>query len=156
MKVEDEIGSKRFSKKEISGIKRNFVVFAFFLFLSFIFWYLNALGKELEADINYPVRYISLPKQMVFAEELPEKLNINLKGPGYSVFKIKYSGNRTPAIIDISKVSYKRLRGSNDSGYYLVTSGLVKNLTSQLKTECKITSIKPDTLFFSFHKVVSK
>jgi len=93
---------------------------------------------------------------MVFAEELPEKLNINLKGPGYSVFKIKYSGNRTPAIIDMSKVSYKRVRGSISPSYYLVTSGLVKNLTTQLKTECKIISIKPDTLFFSFEKAVSK
>lgn len=156
MKATDEIGSKRLRGKEISGIKRNLVVFAFFLFLSFIFWYLNSLGKELEADINYPIRFISLPKQMVFAEELPEKLNINLKGPGYSVFKIKYSGNRTPAIIDMSKVSYKRVRGSISPGYYLVTSGLVKNLTTQLKTECKIISIKPDTLFFSFEKAVSK
>ena len=134
----------------------NIVVFAFFLFLSFIFWYLNSLGKELEAEINYPVRYISLPKEMGFADKLPEKLNINLKGPGFSLFKLKYSGNRTPAIIDISKVNYKRVQGSDQPGYYLVTSGLIKNLTTQLKTECKITSIKPDTLFFSFKRLVSK
>ena len=156
MKGADEIGSKGLTKKDLSEIKRNVIVFAFFLFLSFIFWYLNSLGKELEADINYPVRYISLPKEMIFAEKLPEKLNINLKGPGYSVFKLKYSGNRTPAIIDISKVGYKRVRGSLNPDYYLVTSGLVKNLTTQLKTECKITSIKPDTLFFSFERTVSK
>jgi hypothetical protein len=130
------------------------LVFAFFLFISFIFWYLNSLGKNLEAEIRYPVRYISIPKGMVLSEELPEKLYLNLLGPGYSIFKLKYSGNRTPAIIDISKVGYKRVKGSSRSGYFMVTSGLVKNLSAQLKTECKILSIKPDTLFFSFEKAV--
>jgi hypothetical protein len=92
---------------------------------------------------------------MVLTEELPEKLYLNLTGPGYSIFKLKYSGNRTPAIIDISKVGYKRVKRSSGSGYFLVTSGLIKNLSAQLKTECKIISIKPDTLFFSFEKAVT-
>ena len=148
----DKKGSRGFSKKEIGKIRRNVVIFTFFLFLSFIFWYLNSLGKELEADLNYPVRYISLPKGMEFTEKLPEKLNINLVGPGYSIFKLKYSGNRTPAIIDLSKVGYRRSRGNPDYSYYLLSSGLIKTITNQLKTECKITTIKPDTLFFSFQK----
>jgi hypothetical protein len=149
------IESKRLTKREVRGIRRNLFVFAFFLFISFIFWYLNSLGKDLEAEIRYPVRYISIPKGMVLSQELPEKLYLNLMGPGYSIFKLKYSGNRTPAIIDISKVGYRRVKSSSGSGYFLVTSGLVKNLSSQLKTECKILSIKPDTLFFSFEKAVS-
>ena len=155
MKGPNSIESKRLTKREVSGIRRNLLVFAFFLFISFIFWYLNSLGKSLEAEIRYPVRYISIPKGMVLTEELPEKLNLNLLGPGYSIFKLKYSGNRTPAIIDISKVAYKRVKGSSGSGYFLITSGLVKNLSAQLKTECTILSIKPDTLFFSFEKVVT-
>ena len=153
---EPYIESKRLTWKKNSRINRNLVVFTFFLFLSFIFWYLNSLGKELEADIKYPVRYINPPKGSVLTEDLPQKLNLNLKGPGYSIFKMKHSGNRTPVVIDISKVNYKKAHGTIDPGYYLVTSGLVKNLTTQLITECKIISIKPDTLFFSFERAVSK
>lgn len=148
MKGQNEIRSKGIPKKDTSGTKSNLAVFAFFLLLSFVFWYLNSLGKELEADINYPVRYIGLPKEMEFVDRLPEKLNIYLKGPGYSLFKLKYSGNRTPAIIDFSKISYRRVQGRINSDYYLITSSLIHNFTTQLKTECKITSIKPDTLFF--------
>jgi hypothetical protein len=144
------------TKKGASVINRDVVVFAFFLFLSFVFWYLNFLGKEIEADIRYSITYINLPKERVLIEEPPVKLNLNLKGPGYSVLKLKVSGNRMPVKIDISKVNYKRVPGSLDLNYYIVTSGLTKSLKVQLRSGCEITSIKPDTLFFKLDKVVSK
>jgi len=144
------------TKKEVSAINRDVVVFAFFLFLSFVFWYLNSLGKEIEAGIRYPVKYINLPKERVIVEEPPVKLNLYLKGPGYSILKLKVSANRTPVIIDISKVNYMRVPGSKSLNYYIVTSGLTKSLTVQLRSGCEITSIKPDTLFFTLNKVVTK
>ena len=49
------------------------MVFAFFLFLSFGLWYINSLGKEVEADIKYPVKYINIPKDRTIAEETPVK-----------------------------------------------------------------------------------
>jgi hypothetical protein len=144
------------TKKEVSVINRDVVVFAFFLFLSFVFWYLNSLGKEIEAGIRYPVKYIKLPRERLIVEEPPVKLNLYLKGPGYSILKLKLSGNRTPVIIDISKVNYMRVPGSKSLSYYIVTSGLTKSLTVQLRSGCEITSIKPDTLFFTLDKVVAK
>ncbi len=38
----------------------------------------------------------------------------------------------------------------------MVTSGLIPKLKNQLRAECEITSIKPDTLFFSFDRIISK
>lgn len=144
------------TKKEVSDINRDVVVFAFFLFLSFIFWYINSLGKEIEAGIRYPVQYINLPVEKVIAEETPVKLNIYLKGPGYSILKLKVSGKRTPVLVDISKVNYLRVPGSKSLSYYIVTSGLTKSLTIQIRSGCEITSIKPDTLFFTLDRAVTK
>jgi hypothetical protein len=152
----NEIRTERLTKKEVSVIKRDFVVFAFFLFLSFVFWYLNSLGKEIEAGIRFPVKYTNLPKERVINEVQPVKLNLFLKGPGYSILKLKVSGNRTPVIIDISKVNYTRVPESKSLNYFIVTSGLVKSLTIQLRCGCEITSIKPDTLFFTLDKIVTK
>jgi hypothetical protein len=140
------------TKREASVINRDVVIFAFFLFLSFIFWYLNSLGKEIEAAIKYPVKYANLPKERVVVEEQPVKLNLYLKGPGYSILKLKISGNRTPVTIDISKVNYRRVAGSKDHNYFIVTSGLTKSLSLQLRSGCEITSITPDTLFFTLDK----
>ncbi len=38
----------------------------------------------------------------------------------------------------------------------LFTSGLIPKLAAQLRSECEITAIKPDTLFFAFDRIVSR
>ena len=136
-------------------IKNNIAVFAVFLFISFILWYLNSLGKENEAEIKYQLMYINPPKERVINAELPAELNLFIKGPGYSLLKLKISEKKKPLNVDISKVNYKRSPGGKGFDYFIVTSGLAKSLNVQLRSGCEITSIKPDTLFFSLDKIAS-
>jgi hypothetical protein len=156
VKGRDGIRTGKLTKKEVSAINRDVVVFVFFLVLSFGFWYINSLGKEIEADIRYPVKYINMPKERVIAEDSPVRLNLSLKGPGYSVLKLKVSGSKSPVVIDLSKVNYKRVPDSKVLNYFIVTSGLIKSLTVQIRSGCEIISIKPDTLFFTFNKAITK
>jgi hypothetical protein len=155
VKGQNGIRTNNLLKKGVRVIKRDIAVFAFFLFLSFIFWYLNSLGKENEAGIKYQVKYINIPKERVISEALPAEVNLFLKGPGYSILKLKILGKKTPLIIDISKVNYKRAPGDKALNYYIVTSGLTKSLNVQMRSGCEITSIKPDTLFFTLDRVVA-
>ena len=155
MKGGDGIRTENLTKKGVRVINRDVAVFAFFLFLSFIFWYLNSLGKEVEAGIKYHVKYTNLPRERAINEDLPTDLNLFLKGPGYLILKLKISGNKAPVIIDISKVNYKRVPGGKALNYFIVTSGLTKSLNVQMRSGCEITSIKPDTLFFTFDKVIA-
>ena len=155
MKGQNGIRTNNLLKKGVRVIKRDIAVFAFFLFLSFIFWYLNSLGKENEAGIKYQVKYINIPKERVISEALPAEVNLFLKGPGYSILKLKILGKKTPLIIDISKVNYKRAPGDKALNYYIVTSGLTKSLNVQMRSGCEIISIKPDTLFFTLDRVVA-
>lgn len=156
MKGENDIRKEIVTKKGARIINRDVFVFAFFLFLSFGFWYINSLEKVMEADVRYPISYINIPKDKIISAEPSEKLNLYLKGQGFSILKLKVSGNRTPVVIDISKVNYKRIPGSKSLNYYIITSGLAKSLSIQLRSGCEITSIKPDTLFFSFEKVIAR
>lgn len=155
MKEEGGIRPGKFSRRGPGKINSDFVVFAFFLLLSFILWYLNSLGKEVEAGIKYEVKYTNLPKEREISDELPADLILFLKGPGYSILKLKISGNKPPVNIDISKVNYKRTPGNRSLNYFIVTSGLTKSLNIQMRTGCEITSIKPDTLFFTMNKIMA-
>ena len=155
MKGEEAIRKDNFSKRKVKAINRDVAVFAFFLFLSFIFWYLNSLGKEIEADIRYQVNYTNVPKERGKIVDSPANLNLFLKAPGYSILKLKLSGNKAPVNIDLSKVNYKRSPGGKTLTYFIVTSGLTKSLNVQMRSGCEITSIKPDTLFFTFGKVAA-
>lgn len=147
---------KKFTGKKGNGIDRDVVIFCFFLLLSFVFWYLNSLEKDVEYEMKYPVRYINIPEGRILSEDLPARLDLYLKGPGYSILRLKLSGNRTPVILDVSTINYRRVPGSRTLSYYVLTSGLVPKLRNQLRTECEIASIKPDTLFFSFDRIITK
>jgi hypothetical protein len=140
------------AKKGKRGKNKDVFIFAFFLLLSFVFWYLNSLDKEVEAGIRYPVKYTNIPRGRIVNTKNQPRLNLFLKGQGSSVLRAKLSGNKTPLSIDISKVNYKRVAGSNDLEYYIVTSSLSRSLTVQLRSEFEIISIKPDTLFFRLMK----
>jgi hypothetical protein len=152
VKGEDGIRTEIPAKRGVRLINRDVAAFAFFLFLSFILWYLNSLGKEAETGISYPVKYTNLPKDRLITEKSPEELNLFLKGPGYSILKLKLSGNKSPLLIDISKINYRKVPGGKPLNYYIITSGLSKSLNIQMRSGCEITSIKPDTIFFSFDR----
>jgi len=152
VKGEDAIRPGNLEKKGVRVIRKDIAVYAFFLLLSFIFWYLNSLGKEMEAGIKYQIEFTNLPRERAINKEQPSELNLFLKGPGYSILKLKISGNKAPLIIDISKVNYRRSQGDKSLDYYIITSGLSKSLNVQIRSGCEITSIKPDTLFFTLIK----
>jgi hypothetical protein len=134
--------------RSVRSVRKNLLIFTFFLILSFIFWYLNSLGKELESDIRYPVSYINVPKNKVLIAETT-RLNLQMRGPGYSILKLKLSGNSNPLVIDFLKVPVRHLQNERYTDFVIVNSTLLQNFNSQLKSPCKITSVKPDTLFVS-------
>ena len=142
-------------KRSEKFINRELPVFAFFLLLSFVFWYLNELSKELQGSINYPVRYINPPKDRIVTGDLPGKLVMDLRGPGYSILKVKLSGSRAPVVIDFSKLTPRRLPGAMPR-YYLVTSGLISNFSKQMHADFEILSLHPDTLFFGYDRLVTR
>lgn len=148
MIMNDKKRSRQFLNKELP-------VFAFFLLLSFIFWYLNELSKELQGTINYPVRYINPPRDRIITGDLPDKLEMHLRGPGYSILKVKLSGSRAPVVIDFTKQAPRRLPGATPH-YYLLTSGLISNFSKQLHADFEILSIYPDTLFFGYDRLVTR
>jgi hypothetical protein len=156
VKGNDSINTEKTKRKEGSGLNRDVVVFAFFLFLSFVFWYLNSLGKDTEDDIKYALEYVNIPQERVIVAEPPGKLTLYLKGPGYAIMKLKLSGNSSPFKIDLSKVNYKRIPGNGFNNYFILTSTLTKSLNVQLRSECEILSIRPDTLFFTLEKLILK
>ncbi|MFH0841266.1 MAG: hypothetical protein V1903_01465 [Bacteroidota bacterium] len=133
---------RRFTRADIA-------VFVFFLGLSFVFWYLNSLGKDLTTSIRYPLTYANTPGDWKIGEENPRYVSLNLNGPGYSILQMKMTGKHSPLVIDFSRVNYRHSEKRSQGDYFIITSSLVPGFNSQLKSECRVNSIKPDTIFIS-------
>ena len=149
MEKRRDIQSGKPAGKNRNFTRRDLAVFIFFLCLSFIFWYLNSLGKDLQADISYPVRFTNIPKDWKLSENTIQKVNLFINGPGYSILRMKITGRHTPLEIDFSRVNYRHVQSGVPADYYIVTANLVSRLSSQLRSECEVTSIKPDTIFLT-------
>ncbi|MCD4769034.1 MAG: hypothetical protein K8R35_02560 [Bacteroidales bacterium] len=147
--------------QKINGYKKRLVtrevaVFSFFLLLSFIFWFLNALSKDISGKTDYPVRYINFPEERVLVNELPDHLRLTLNGAGYSLLKKKLGGGKSPLVVDIEKVS-KVVTGNNENyRFYLLTYGLRESFSRQIRADFEISYVNPDTIFFEFDHIVSK
>lgn len=152
MKGRPGITGRNLLEKGLRFLKRDVVIFAFFLLLSFFFWYLNSLRKDVEVEMKYPVKYLNPPKDKVVSNDPPQKLLFYLKGPGYSIIKLKLSGSRAPVNIDFSKVVYKRVPDSQPPEYYIVSGNLINSFSKQLRADFQILSVKPDTLYITFDK----
>jgi len=131
-------------------LNQDVAALVFFLFLSFILWYLNSLKKEMESSVNYPVKYINLPDEMVKQGSFSSEITINLEGTGFSLLKLKSSFRKSPIIIDISSAGLNKISSSE---YFLITESLVPVISKQLNRDgVKILSVKPDTVYLPFGK----
>jgi hypothetical protein len=155
MKEKPGIWFKKLTKKEVSLLNKNVVIFAFFLFVAFIFWYLNSLGKEINNDFRYPVTFINPPKGRTISSELPSKISLELKGLGYSLLKHKISGNRSPLVVDLSKVTFKKIPDSKPAKYFILSSGMIAGFKKQIGNGFDVLSVKPDTIFLTFKVIES-
>jgi hypothetical protein len=142
---------KNFTKKEVRLLNKNVVIFAFFLFLAFIFWYLNSLGKEIETDIRYSVRFINPPKGRVIPGNLQLKLMLEVRGQGYSLLRHKIGVDKSSLVVDLSKTPCRRIPDSDPPVYYLLSGSLVSNFKKQIGNGFQLLAVKPDSVFVTFN-----
>jgi hypothetical protein len=137
-------------------LNREVAVFGFFLLLAFILWFLNTLDKDLTGRIIYSARYINLSENRSLVNELPDKLTLTVKGPGYSIIKNRLMSNKPPLPVDLSKVNYTVTRDDQRYEFYILTYGLRTDIARRLRDEFEIISINPDTIYFEFDRLVKK
>lgn len=142
--------------REKVKFNRQLLIYLLFLVVSIIFWYLNALSKEYTTVINYPVKYEDFPKGKVLVSDLPEKLEIKVKGFGFTILRSKLTSYIKPIILPINIFRLDIQRKDNQYIYYLLSRYTKEWIGNQLGSELQLVSLLPDTLFFKFTDVIDK
>lgn len=66
----------------LSRNSREFLIFLFFVFVSFCFWLLQVLNDDYETEFSIPLRLKNVPSDVVLTSELPDELRIGVKDRG--------------------------------------------------------------------------
>ena len=79
----------------------NLKVAIFCLVAATIFWFFNRLNKEYSATIRYPIVLDFDTDEFVATGELPDQVQINVSGLGWTIFKSGYLFNAEPIFVRI-------------------------------------------------------
>lgn len=156
IKVSGFIG--KMVNRENIKIDQRLFIFLFFLLISTIFWFLNALSKDYTTEIQFPVEYSGLPedKFLIVNKELPEHLKLKIKAYGFTLLRYEMNIQAMPIEVNLSDYQLNQLPGDDTSAYFLPTSLLENSVNEQLSSGISVTGISPDTIIFRFNDIVEK
>lgn len=128
----------------LSKKSREFLIFLFFVFVSFCFWLLQVLDDEYETELKVPLRMKNVPENVVMTSELPSELRIGVKDRGTVLVNYLLGQTFYPVTLDFSEYVGK------GNQIRIHSSELTKRITGQLGQSTKILSVRPDTLEFIY------
>lgn len=130
-------------------------LFAFFVAVASILWYLNKLTYEYTTEITFPLRVENMPRGKVLVGEPPRRITLQVKAYGYTLLRYKLGSSLSPIVIDLEQTPLLSLNGSNTKSY-LLTNALRNSIANQLQGELQLGVIATDSLHFEFTTMEQK
>ncbi len=143
--------------KNIRSVKlnQNIIIFVFFLLISSLFWFFNALSKEYNTEIIVPVQYINSPENKLIAEDQANEIKIKITALGYRIINYKTTSIE-PVIINLKKHKPKLVEGAKNKKFFILTQSLKDEIINTIGKELNISIIGPDSLIFNMDEVITK
>ncbi len=136
---------------------RNSLIFIGFLALSTFFWFLQALSKEYETDLKYPVKYTGIPKGYIIQDSnLPNKLTLKVEDVGFSLLRYKLTGTFIPASFNIGNRINLNYNHVGEGHAFIPSTQLYDHIEKQLSSTTNLISIKPDSIHIYYSKLLEK
>ena len=149
-----------FGKKNIKDILRNtkdkvrdflltekcreFLIFLFFVAISFGFWMLQTLDGNFETEFTIPLRLKDVPKDVVITSDLQDEVRVKVEDRGTVL--LNYMLGRSFLPISINFSDYE----NSSSRVVLPYEDLRKRVSSQLNSTTKLLSVYPDSIGFVY------
>jgi YbbR domain-containing protein len=127
--------------------RRRFSVFLSCLLLAVFLWLCFALSKDYDYKVTSKLNYINPPLNKAYHPLQDDTVSLNVRGSGWQLVfaKLKLRSK----VID---VDLKALESAN----YITISKQLLQINRQFKSNQKVVSVGPDTLFFDFTRRITK
>ncbi len=143
------------NNKILQRIDRKILTYLVFVGIATVFWFLNELSNNYITTLNYPVRFINVPKNKILVSDLPKSLKLNVNGYGYTLLGYKLSPAAYPLIINIEEFS-NNIDNPAIKQFKLQTRYIRESINKQMPNNIEVLDILPDTILFQFANIISK
>ena len=149
---------KEFSKTQYDKIRnfllsnksREFLIFLFFVMVSFCFWGLKMLDDNYQTEFSIPLRLKNVPQDVIITSELPNEVKVRVEDRGTVLMNYMLGRSFFPISIDFEE--YKSF-GSN---VIIPQAEINKKISAQLNTSTKLLAIIPDSIGFIYSEGIMK
>jgi len=139
---------KMFRNFFLSPKTKEFLVFLFFLFVSALFWVLQAMNDTIDVEVTVPLQLRNVPKNVMLTTELPSEVKVTVRDRGSSLLHYFRHRELAPVSLDFSRYD----NGSVSARVQVSSSDVQKAIQNQLGGGSKVQSIRPDTLEFYYNR----
>ena len=131
--------------KRIPFLSRRVSSYVICLLVAGLFWLLHALSKEYIINVRVPVQYSYLPEQKMIAVDLPDSVDAEVIGSGFTILAYQWTKSSQPITLDARQA---RSLGSGD--FALATYSHSERIEGAIGHGLKILRVMPDTIVLSF------
>jgi hypothetical protein len=141
---------------ELQKIDRRIVIFAIFIAISSLLWFMNSLSKDYITEIDCPIEFYNYPDNYVMIDDIDGTVKLQVSGRGFTLLKYTIGNIALPFNIDLQ--SY--FSASEDKPkqiqfqYYL--SSRKEEMERFLNDEIKVLDVTPGILNLKFDRLHEK
>jgi len=126
--------------------EENWKIITLCVFGAMVFWFFNALNKEYNTRIDYPVRFNLPQEDIVVVTDLPDEIRLELSGGGWNLLRKTFWFTIDPIVVTLENPTEVK---------YLTTNDIRETVTDHF-AELQINSILTDTLYLNIEPRISK
>ncbi len=129
--------------------------FVIFIGIATFIWFLWTLEKEYTTIISNPIEFVNLPNELVLANKLPEKIQMEVTGRGFALLRHNWDISKSRLKVDF-KTLYQGENDALDNQIITLSLQTVKTRLSTQLTNIDVNTIIPDAVSFKFAKMIKK
>jgi len=108
------------------------------------------LDKSYNVLIRYPVVYCGAPEGKVLVGNPTSSVYLNVSARGYSLLRLQLFASRFPLSVNLQSSELIQTNVSDSSRFFMLSRQVADRLIKQSDVDMQISSVLPDTLFYTF------
>ena len=124
----------------LSQKSREFLIFLFFVFVSFSFWLLQVLNDDYTTELSIPLRMKNVPENVVITSEIPDELRVGVNDRGTVLANYMVGHTFFPVNVDFEECAEKGNQLKIPVRHFL------PHIRKQLNQTTKVSIVRPDTI----------
>jgi hypothetical protein len=132
-------------EKKTPFLSRRVSSYVVCLLVAGLFWLLHSLSKEYIITIRVPVSYSHLPEQKMIAVDLPDSVDAEVIGSGFTILAYQLAKSGAPLDLDA-----RQTRALGNGDFAMATYSHSDRIEGAIGHGLKILRVMPDTIVLSF------